>query len=45
MRGYLETGEEDLRQLTDSTLAKLRAMTDAAFDALELSQILMCKRL
>ena len=36
MRGYLEPDEAELLALTDSTLAKLRAMTDADFDALEL---------
>ena len=36
MRGYLEPDEAELLTLTDSTLAKLRAMTDADFDALEL---------
>ena len=36
MRGYLTLEETELRELTDSTLAKLRAMTDAEFDELEL---------
>ncbi len=36
MRGYLEPDETDLRDLTDSTLEKLRHMTDAAFDSLDL---------
>lgn len=36
MRGYLEADETELLALTDSTLAKLRAMTDTEFDALEL---------
>ena len=36
MRGHLEPDETELLALTDSTLAKLRAMTDAEFDALEL---------
>ena len=36
MRGYLEPDEAELLALTDSTLAKLRAMTDTDFDALEL---------
>lgn len=36
MRGYLEPDEIELLSLTDSTLAKLRAMTDAEFDGLEL---------
>ena len=36
MRGYLTPEETELLDLTDSTLAKLRAMTDVDFDALEL---------
>ena len=36
MRGYLTPEETELLDLTDSTLARLRAMTDADFDALEL---------
>ena len=36
MRGYLTPEETELLDLTDSTLAKLRAMTDADFDAWEL---------
>ena len=36
MRGYLTPEETELRELTDSTLAKLRAMSDAEFDELEL---------
>ena len=36
MRGHLEPDEAELLSLTDSTLAKLRAMTDAEFDKLEL---------
>lgn len=36
MRGYLAPDEDELRSLTDSALAKLRGMTDAEFDALEL---------
>ena len=36
MRGYLTPEETELLDLTDSTLAKLRAMTDIDFDALEL---------
>ena len=36
MRGYLEPDEDELRELTDSALHKLRAMTDAEFDSLEL---------
>ena len=33
MRGHLEPDETELLALTDSTLAKLRAMTDADFEA------------
>ena len=36
MRGYLEPDEDELRDLTDSALDKLRSMNDAAFAALEL---------
>ena len=36
MRGYLEPDEAELLALTDTTLAKLRAMTDTEFDAVEL---------
>lgn len=36
MRGYLEPDEDELRELTDSALAKLRAMSDGDFAALEL---------
>ena len=36
MRGYLEPDEEELRNLTDSVLAKLRTMTDEAYTKLEL---------
>ena len=36
MRGYLEPDEAELLALTDSTIAKLRAMTDVGFDMLEL---------
>ena len=36
MRRELSPDETELLTLTDSTLAKLRAMTDADFDALEL---------
>ena len=37
MRGYLEPDEDELRSLTDSALAKLRAMTDKDFNALDLT--------
>lgn len=36
MRGELSPDETELLALTDSTLAKLRTMTDAEFDELEL---------
>jgi hypothetical protein len=36
MRGYLQPDEVELRELTDSTLAKLRRMTDENFEALDL---------
>ena len=36
MRGYLEPDEDELRELTDSALAKLRRMTDSSFEALDL---------
>ena len=36
MRGHLEPDETELLALTDSTIAKLRNMTDVEFDELEL---------
>ena len=36
MRGCLEPDENELRELTDSTLAKLKRMGDTDFAALEL---------
>ena len=36
MRGYLEPDEDELRDLTDSALSKLRSMSDGEFDALDL---------
>ena len=36
MRGYLEPDETELRELTDSAIAKLRRMSDAEYDALDL---------
>ena len=36
MRGYLEPDETELRELTDSALMKLQAMSDAEFSQLEL---------
>lgn len=36
MKQYLENDETDLLGLTESTLVKLKKMSDAEFDALEL---------
>ena len=36
MRGHLEPDETELRELTDSALGKLQAMSDAEFAELEL---------
>ena len=36
MRGYLTPEEKELRELTDHTLEKLRAMSDEEFAKLEL---------
>lgn len=36
MRGYLEADETELRELTDSTLEKLRRMSDAEYESLDL---------
>ena len=36
MRGHLLPEEKELRKMTDSTLSKLRAMTDEEFAELEL---------
>ena len=36
MRGYLAADEAELRELTDSAIAKLNGMTDAEFEALDL---------
>ena len=36
MRGHLEPDETELRELTDSALGKLQAMSDAEFAQLEL---------
>lgn len=36
MYGYLAADETELRELTDSVIAKLNGMTDAEFEALEL---------
>ena len=37
MRGYLDAGEKELRALTDSANGKLESMSDADFDALDLT--------
>mgnify|MGYP002511041189 FL=1 len=37
MRGYLGPDEEELRDLTDSALAKLGRMTDSDYAALDLT--------
>ena len=37
MRGYLDTEEAELRELTDSALAKLCGITDAEYAALDLT--------
>ena len=36
MREYLEADETELRELTDSVVAKLGKLSDAEFDALDL---------
>ena len=36
IQGYLQPDEDDLRELTDSALGKLRRMTDADFEAVDL---------
>ena len=36
MRGHLEQDENELLALTDSTIVKLRAMTDTEFSTLDL---------
>lgn len=36
MRGYLETGETELLELTDSALRKLSGITDEQFAELEI---------
>ena len=36
MRVYLEEDEVELREMTDSAIAKLKRMTNAEFDALDL---------
>ena len=36
MRTYLEPNKTELRELTDSTLAKLEKISDAEFDKLDL---------
>ena len=36
MRTYLDKNEQELKELTDSAIAKLNTITDAEFDALDL---------
>ena len=36
MRGYLEPDEAELRELTESVLEKLRGISDAEYEQLEL---------
>ena len=36
MRTYLDKDEQELKDLTDSTIAKLNSITDAEFDGLDL---------
>ena len=36
MRGYLAADETELRDLTDSSIGKLRQMSDAEYEALDL---------
>ena len=36
MRGYLAVDETELRELTDSAIAKLYGMSDAEYEALDL---------
>lgn len=36
MRTYLDDDEQELKDLTDSTIAKLNAITDAEFDVMDL---------
>ena len=36
MRGYLQPDEAELRELTDSTVKKLREMSDAEFEKIDL---------
>lgn len=36
MHTYLEDDEQELKDLTDSAIAKLNTITDAEFDALDL---------
>ena len=36
MWGYLDAEEAELRELTDSAIAKLRGMSDEEYDALDL---------
>ena len=36
MRGYLDADENELMELTDGAIAKLRAMSDEDYEALDL---------
>ena len=36
MRTYLDKDEQELKDLTDSTIARLNTITDAEFDTLDL---------
>lgn len=36
MRTYLDTDQQELMDATDSTIAKLNAMTDAEYESLDL---------
>lgn len=36
MRAYLDDDEQELKDLTDSAIAKLNVVTDAEFDTLDL---------
>ena len=37
MRSYLDKDEQELRDLTDSAIAKLNTISDAEFEALDLA--------
>ena len=42
MRIYLDKDEQELKDLTDSAIAKLNAMTDAEFEELNLVPVFDC---